>query len=211
MKKLVLIGAALLVGAGCYPGEVTSIGQLDLVATVRDPGYNFANVQTFYMPDTIVQLNEGEQGSIDIDRSSDDEILAQVRDNLLALGWAELDRDDIDAGIVPDLAVLNLVSASENTTWWITYPPGCWDPYWCWGWYWPPYVGSTTYRAGTYFVVVGDPAGIANPGADDDLAGVWGGVMDGVLSSNSSSNFTRLLSGIDQMFEQSPYLSGSGN
>jgi len=211
MKKLVLIGAALLLGVSCYPGEVTSIDQLDLVATVRNPDFAFGSVGSFYMPDTIVQINEGEQGSIDIDRSGDDEILAKVRGKLLALGWAELDQDDIDAGMVPDVAVANLVSASENTQWWISYPPGCWDPYWCWGWYWPPSIGATTYRAGTYFVVMGDPAGITDPGSNDDLAGVWGGVMDGALSSNSASNFTRLLNGIDQMFTQSPYLSGSGN
>ncbi len=211
MKKLVLLGAALLVGAGCYPGEVTSIGQLDLVATVRDPNYTFGAVQTFYMPDTIIQINEDQQGAIDIDRSGDDEILTKVRANLLALGWTALSRADVQNGAVPDVAVLNLVSATENTTWWITYPPGCWDPYWCWGWYWPPYVGSSTYRAGTYFVVMGDPAGISDPGTDDDLVGVWGGVMDGILASSSSSNFTRLLNGIDQMFDQSPYLGGSGN
>ena len=209
MKKLVLIGAAMLVGAGCYPGEVTSIGQLDLVATVRDPNYSFGTVQTFYMPDTIVQINEGQQGAIEIERSNDDQILAKVRDNLLALGWAALSRADVQNGAVPDVAVLNLVSATENTTWWITYPPGCWDPYWCWGWYWPPYVGSSSYRAGTYFVVMGDPAGISDPGTGDDLVGIWGGVMDGILSS--SSNVTRLLGGIDQMFDQSPYLGGSGN
>lgn len=211
MKKLVLIGAALLLGAGCYPGEVTSIDQLDLVATVRNPDFGFGSVGSFYMPDTIVQLNEGEQGAIDIDRSHDDEILAKVRGKLLALGWSELDEGDIDNGLVPDIAVLNLVSASQNTTWWVGYPGGCWDPYWCWGWGWPPSVGVSTYSAGTYFVVMGDAAGVTTPGANDDLAGVWGGVMDGVLSSNSASNFTRLLSGIDQMFTQSPYLSGSGN
>jgi hypothetical protein len=35
--------------------------------------------------------------------------------------------------------------------------------------------------------------------------------MNGVLSSSTGSNFTRLLGGIDQMFEQSPYLSGSSS
>ena len=210
MKKLGLI-AAVVLGVACYPGDPTSIDEFDAIATVRDPDFAFSSALTFYMPDTIVQINEDDPDAIDINRDNDDEILANVRQNLLALGWDELDGGDIEGGQVPDVAVGNLIMATENTQWWITYPPGCWDPYWCWGWYWPPVVGSTSYRAGSYFVVIASTEGIGTPGQEDDLAVVWSGAMNGVLSSSAGSNFTRLQSGIDQMFAQSPYLSGSSS
>jgi hypothetical protein len=211
MKKIGLLALALGMGVGCYPGDPTSISEFDAIATVRSPDYTFSNTLSFYMPDTIVQINEDDPDAIDINRDNDDEILAKVRQNLLALGWDELSDADVEGGQVPDLAVGNLIVATENTQWWITYPPGCWDPYWCWGWYWPPWVGSTTYSAGSYFVVVVDASTVSDPGQDDEFEVAWGGAMNGVLSSSEQSNFTRLLDGIDQMFEQSPYLSGSSS
>jgi hypothetical protein len=211
MKTLGPLGLALVLSVACYPGDPTSISEFDAIATVRNPDFTFSSSLSFYMPDTIVQINEDDPDAIDIDRGSDDDILAKVRQNLLALGWDELTEADVEGGQVPDLAVGNLVVATENTQWWITYPPGCWDPYWCWGWYWPPWVGSSSYEAGSYFVVVVDASTVSDPGQDDEFEVAWGGAMNGVLSSNSASNFTRLLDGIDQMFDQSPYLSGSSS
>lgn len=212
MKRLgLMLGVAVAIGAACYPGDVTSISELDAVVTVRNPDFTFSSSLTFAMPDTIIQINEGDDGAIDIDRGNDAEILARVRTNLLALGWNELDANAIQGGAIPDLAIGNLVMARENTQWWVSYPPGCWYPYWCWGWYWPPVIGSTSYDAGSYFVVAVDASSLSSIGALDSLEGAWGGAMNGVLSSSTTSNVTRLLQGIDQMFEQSPYLNGSSS
>ncbi len=209
MRKFGLLAVALLASAGCYPGEVTSISQLDLVVTVREPGFNFGAVGTFFMPDTIIQLNEDDPNSIEISRENDAEILARVRSNLRSLGWTELTGDQVQGGTLPDLVVGNLVSATRNTTWWVSYPPTCWNPYWCWGWYWPPVVGSTTFEAGTYFVMMARVEDISGPGEDDEFEAQWGAALDGALSSSSTSNLNRLLAGIDQAFRQSPYLAGS--
>jgi hypothetical protein len=209
MKRLGLVALALGLGVGCYPGDPTSISEFDTVLTVRNPDFAFSEALSFYMPDTIVQINEDDDDAIEIGRDNDEEILARVRSNLLAQGWTELTREDIqNGGQIPDLAIGNLVMATENTQWWVSYPPGCWDPWWCWGWYWPPIYGSTTYRAGSYFVVAASALDITDPGNTDELEVAWSGAMNGVLAQNTGSNFDRLLDGIDQMFEQSPYLSG---
>jgi hypothetical protein len=209
MKKFGLTGLLVLVAA-CYPGDVTSISQLDVVMTRYATEYNFAAVTRFTMPDTIVHLNTDDPDAIDIPRTNDQQTLDRVRANLVALGWAEVDWDDAAAGDPVDVAVLNLVTASENTQWWVSYPPGgCWYyPCWGWGWYWPPVVGSTSYDAGTYFMVMGDVDQIA---AADSAQGIWGGAINGVLSSSGSSNYQRLLTGIDQAFTQSAYLRGSSS
>jgi hypothetical protein len=45
---------------------------------------------------------------------------------------------------------------------------------------------------------------VTNP--DQDFDAVWGAAVDGLLSSSAASNVARLLPGIDQAFDQSPYL-----
>ncbi|MGD8726657.1 MAG: DUF4136 domain-containing protein [Gemmatimonadales bacterium] len=207
MKKLGLTGVLVMLVA-CYPGDVSSISELDVVMTRYASDFSFGQVARFTMPDTIIHLNTDDPNAIDIPRDNDDDTLDKVRTNLLALGWEEVDWDDAEAGAAVDVAVLNLASATENTQWWASYPPGgCWwYPCWGWGWYWPPTIGVTSYDAGTYFMVMADVDGVAE---SDTTAAVWGGAVNGVLSSSGASNFQRLLNGIDQAFTQSPYLRGS--
>jgi hypothetical protein len=84
--------------------------------------------------------------------------------------------------------------------WYPGYPGGC---YYC-GY---PSYGSTTYQVGTVLLEMYDarkiPAGGPVP-ADFDMS--WIGIMRGILGSNSASNSARVISGIQQAFEQSPYL-----
>lgn len=210
MKKLGLI-AAVVLGVACYPGDPTSIQEFDAVLTVRNPNYAFSADLSFYMPDTIVQINADDPDAIDISRAFDDEILAAVRQELLDLGWTELSDGDVDGGAVPDLVVGNLVSATENTQWWVSDPGYCWDPFWCWGWYWPPVVTVTSYDVGSYFVVMAVAEGLTAPGLDDELEIAWSGAANGLLASTTQANVDRLIDGIAQMFAQSPYLSGSSS
>jgi len=210
MKKSGIL-AALVFGVACYPGDPTSIQELDAVLTVRNPDYAFSAGLSFYLPDTIVQINADDPDAIDISRAFDDEILAAVRQELLDLGWTELSDGDVDGGAVPDLVVGNLVSATENTQWWVSDPGYCWDPFWCWGWYWPPVVTVTSYDVGSYFVVMAVAEGLSAPGLDDELEIAWSGAANGLLASSTQANVDRLLDGIAQMFAQSPYLSGSSS
>lgn len=209
MRKFGLTGVLVMLVA-CYPGDVSSISEFDVVMTRYATDYNFGQVTTFTMPDTIIHVDTDDPNAIDIPRDNDDETLAKVRENLVALGWSEVDWDDAAGGEAVDVAVLNLVTAKENTQWWVSYPPGgCWYyPCWGWGWGWPPVVGQTSYDAGTYLMVMADAQGVA---AGDTTAAVWGGAINGVLSSSSASNYQRLLTGISQAFTQSAYLRGSSN
>ncbi len=209
----VLQPAALLLGtalalAACYPGEPTDISEFDTVSTLFDRDADWGSYQTYLMPDTIIHLNTDDPNAIDIPRDNDEQTLDSVRVQLTRLGWTEVDWDDAANGAPVEVAILNLASATENTQWWVSYPPGgCWwYPCWGWGWYWPPYVGVTSYDAGTYFMIMADAEGVA---AGDSTAAVWGGAINGVLSSSGASNYQRLLGGISQAFRQSPYLRGS--
>jgi hypothetical protein len=209
MKKFGLTGMLVMLVA-CYPGDVSSIAELDVVMTRYATDYNFGQVTRFTMPDTIIHVNTDEPDAILIPRANDQQTLDRVRANLVAQGWTEVDWEDAAGGDPVDVAILNLATASENTQWWVSYPPGgCWYyPCYGWGWYWPPYVGTTSYDAGTYFMVMADANQIT---PSDSTQGVWGGVVNGVLTSSSASDYQRLLNGIDQAFSQSPYLGGSSS
>jgi hypothetical protein len=209
MKKSGLTGMLVMLVA-CYPGDVTSIAELDVVMTRYATDYNFGQVTRFTMPDTIIHINTDDPNAIIIPRANDQQTLDRVRANLVAQGWTEVDWEDAAGGDPVDVAILNLATASENTQWWVSYPPGgCWYyPCYGWGWYWPPYVGTTSYDAGTYFMVMADANQIT---PSDSTQGVWGGVVNGVLTSSSASDYQRLLNGIDQAFSQSPYLGGSSS
>ena len=81
--------------------------------------------------------------------------------------------------------------------WYPGYPGGC---YYC-GY---PSYGSVTYQVGTVVLEMYDFRRIATEGPPDDMS--WIGLMRGILGTNSSSNATRVISGIQQAFKQSPYL-----
>ena len=59
-RRLVLgCGAFALAAvlAGCYPGDINSLSETDVVATVHDEGLNFQNKRTYAVPDTVIDLS----------------------------------------------------------------------------------------------------------------------------------------------------------
>ena len=197
----------------CYPGEITSIQDLDIVATFHDPDADFAANRTYVIPDSVIHLGEilDIEDNIELDREHDELILSEVADNLEALGYVEeLDPENNP----PDVIVLVAAVASEN---WIAYVSYPWWGYWGWYPYWPccgpgwgigypwaPVVGTTSYEAGTVFVDMVDPDVVD---VENEVLGtLWVGALNGILGSSSATTATRLSDGINQMFAQSPYL-----
>ena len=84
--------------------------------------------------------------------------------------------------------------------WYPGYPGGC---YYC-GY---PSYGSSTYQVGTVLLDMYDARKIPPGGPiPEDIDASWIGIMRGVVGSNPASNSTRVTSGIQQAFKQSPYL-----
>jgi len=96
----------------------------------------------------------------------------------------------VDAALIPSIIL------RENTSVGIIYPPCL--PGW-WGWYcYPPVVGVSSYGVGTVVLAMDTTIG----GNSEEPS--WTAFMRGLLSS--SSNSSRIISGINKAFEQSPYL-----
>ena len=81
MKKrwsvLPALAGALLLLASCYPGEVTSVQQLDVVVTTHDDTVTFTNFATYALLDSVVH--------IDLENALNDSLLDLRRPEALTL------------------------------------------------------------------------------------------------------------------------------
>ena len=90
---LALLTVAVLGGAGCHPGDVDDIGELDVVVTFYDESVDFGAFATYAMEDTIYNLavlaDPEEEDTLD--RRFDADILAQVEaDPVRGPVWREI-------------------------------------------------------------------------------------------------------------------------
>ena len=209
MKKYLIAIVSAVLLAGCYPNGPDYVEQLDIVVSNYDPNFDFSAKSTYSLPDQVVKIT-GE--SIDdpdgngqpdfIDQGTATLILNQLRDNMNARGYTEVDETED-----PDLIILP--SAMETTT--LVY----YYDYWYWGWYYPSYPGYgwgwyypgyyppaySSYTTGTLFIATTDPKGLT---PDNNVPVVWVGVVNGLL--NYGNTTTRIATSIDQLFAQSPYI-----
>lgn len=172
------------------------------MATNFDSAFEFEAATTFSIPDSIVHIVDPDDNDPDIDRRYDQDILNAIEMNLIARGYVKVDIDTV----VPDLAVKPAVWSTTTTG--IIYDYGYWD------WYYPPYGGYYPYYPwggyvydytfGTLLIDLVDIKGISI--SEELVPIVWTGALNGALSDNREDVRKRIRNGIDQCFEQSPYL-----
>lgn len=189
--------------ASCSPNRVQYYEETDIVVTKYNESFDFNNNPTYAMPDSVVKITddlvEGEDPHF-IREPYNSQIIDRIEKNMTALGWSRVDN--------PELASLTLLPVSwTNTT--VYY----WYDYWCW--YYPSYCGwgydfnddymypddaySESFTTGTLVMSLVD-----NSPNNIDPTIVWSGVINGLLSGAYSQE--RAAKGIDQAFDQSPYL-----
>jgi hypothetical protein len=206
------VGALIVaawVGAGCYPGEIDSASQTDVVLTFHAPNANFTANQTLAMPDSIVDVGVAAGAGSTFDHQYDAQILAKIKTEFEAQGYtfptnpAGTDAVVVVSGITVD-----------NYQAWSGYP---WYPYWGWWPYWPAGYGAgsnwyypwtpvvvTSYKSGTLFINLVDPD--VPPASAGDLASIWGAALNGMLEGTNTEILSRIGNNIQQAFIQSPYL-----
>jgi hypothetical protein len=182
-----LVITAPFIFYACYPADPISPADTDVVATFYKKEANFAAAQTFAMPDSVVQIGDGEEVSGEFDQ----QILDRIKQNLLTLGYTEeVDPQDADVHVVP---------FKTNTTW---VSGGC---YWYWGW-WYPYPGycypvAYTYTTGSIVIAMTDPDNTIVENA------LWTAAINGLITGSGGTDISnRIDNNIDQAFTQSPYL-----
>ena len=214
----------------CYEyHDDTYLDELDITLSYYDTTYNFQPAVTFAIRDSVGiisdYLSDAEIANFYKNGGGNDEIKDLVRSNMIALGYTEVD-DDEDF----DLGINLLVAAVENTEY---YYYGWWYGYYgYYGWYyggWYPYYGypwypvSYTYQKGTLLMELATGESIrayriwaddktqgeienADPDDVPDIRFVWQSVISGVAGTEKAYNKQRAERGINEAFQQSPYL-----
>ncbi len=203
--------AGILLGlASCYPGEVTSIQQLDVVVTAHDDTVTFTSFTTYALLDSVVHIDyEDNLADSLLDRSNDALILAEVRAGIEAMGYVE---ELAPITNTPDVLVLIGAYAVENSAYisypwwgwygWYPYYPCCYGPGYGWGY---PVGGTVSWAQGTLAISMLDPS---RPGTGMEAPVLWVAGINGLLGSAVGVT-NRITSLIRQAFDQSPYLSAN--
>jgi hypothetical protein len=230
MRLKNLIGLLTIIIAGfssCYPVDDLLVEDLDVAATLYDKVYyspvsgvnKFEELLTFEVVDTIVHIiATGDEDNMS--RKHDEFIIEQVRLNMLKLGFVEETNPDVNP---PDVAITLSALSSEHEVY-------TWYPYWGWYWGYYPYKNSDSdansqkvssaydyyypwYPYGTYYTyqsasLLMEMVHVARIDPEvEAIPVIWAGIVNGLMEqSQSTSTQNRLSKGIDQCFDQSPYL-----
>ncbi len=199
---LVVLVAALVLGlAACYPGGPENLDELGVVLTLKNPQGDFAGLMTYAMEDTVVELKKpNDDSSLPLHTELNKVILEELQGQMANAGFTrELD----PATTKPDVWLS--VGAVESEVW-LYYYSWPYYGYPGWGWYYPPYVGATSFQQGTVIWQMHVTRDIdpSDPGAEPPLN--WVGSINGALDSRASSTESSIRSGIRQAFAQSPYI-----
>jgi len=209
----VLVLVAGLVMGGCYQDYGLSVQDYDAYLTGYAPGTNFQAFKYFVMPDTIMHINPGTSltDPLASARKYDKQILSLTASNLLARGFTRLtDTTQIGPGrpYDPNTVLVALIGqfSTDHSGYYYDYWYGYWGGYYPgWGYpgYYPPaYVNTYTYTTGSN---VTELVQYGKSNADKRAAPVWVGIATGLMGTPSTAQ-SRLATGINRTFEQSPYL-----
>jgi hypothetical protein len=201
----ILALATLLAVAACYPGGPENAADSGLTVTARVPGVDYADLQTFAMEDNVILLETGTDPE-PLPDLVEEAILEQLRASMVAAGFQDVSPDT--ATVTPDVWVV--VGANQTEVWFYTYGWGYYGGWWGPGYgYYPPYVGVDSFQAGSVVWGLMDLRGV-DPGAPDvELQSIWYAGLNGALSNSESNTVSRVRSGIQQAFTQSPYIKGT--
>ncbi len=194
--SLFLFGAALLYG--CYPNEITSTEELDIVLTDHVPSEFTPNSHlTYYIPDSVgLFANETPDGW----DANETRILNDIRRNMTNYGYTYVDRTaSPDVVFIPEVMLVDtyVVGGGGYCYWW-------WYDPWCYGGgYYPPYYGYS-YSTGTILMNIISTENIDGEDPTDDI--IWTAVINGLLRDNPVNASSLITKYIDQAFSQSDYL-----
>lgn len=202
MKKFLFLSLMVLLAVSCQKEPYRDSDNEYLVYTAPAKDIDFADFQTFNIPDSILVIGQSAKPyySVSPDAKA---IVAQFISNMDKLGYSYTsDREAADLGIQLTYVVKTerFVQYYSDPYWWLDYP-GYWSPgYWGnWSRFYYPYPVSYTYTTNALLTDMLD----LTVESDDEkpLEIIWSSYIGG-----PTSNLRTMQTAIDQAFIQSPYL-----
>lgn len=188
----------------CYTDYGLTSADYDIVVTQYDKTTDFNSLKTFSLIDSVFHItgDDDEPDSEFLTRKNDALIISTVRTNMINLGYQEV-TNPTDQNVPAVVITIRALGTKIDQYYAYGYYPGWGYPGWGYGWggYYPPYIGSTTYYVGTIFLDYFDVA--ASESADEYVV-PWYATINGLLAQGQTEQ--RLVSTINQSFNQSPYL-----
>ena len=228
MRRSTFCSVPLLVftalSAGCSSETFSRSNDFDAVLTVKDKEYDYGKNKSYAVVDELKDLSDFAESPIEIEHIDEWEsvILEQIHKNMKALGYEEETGAIEDADVVVAAGVV----AAESWQFYSYYPWWGWYGYW----YSYPWYGGWTvgvdFSSGSVVLVMIDPdrkistdeltgdtgldgdAGVDGGAPEEIYQAIWGAGIHGLLNYVTEP---KVKNGIDQAFDQSPYLKVGGD
>ncbi len=182
--------------------------QKDLYISNRDASVNFSDYKTYFLLDTL-QLIAKDTIRINKDYLTERLIIQAIDSNLQNYGFAKVNKDQH-----PDVAVVaSVLRFKESVP--LSYSPTLFGPG-VFGYAsssefgFPGYQYSAPDNFGFYSFDIGsltiDMLDLKNAPSAGKLNVIWNGIIAGSANDSLVTNPQRVLTGINVLFEQSPYL-----
>lgn len=196
----------------CGADAPTSQEQLDVVITTRQPDYRFDQATTYALPDKVAVISDPETPPAELDPALSEHVLQSIGSQFDSRGYSRVSPGGDAPSIFVEVSKMSTVVTDAYYSAWYGYYGAAYAPYYgtAYGAGWAPvavpYVVSAT--VGALIINVTDPN--APNTADKTIPSVWAAVLNGVVDNSSQAQIQqRVDSGIQQAFEQSPYLTRS--
>lgn len=215
LSAAVALGAVLLVGCQKEP-STSGLRNEYLVYTAQDRSADFAAIDTYYIPDSILLIGAqavNEEGDRVAKYWKDADALTLINTVVGAMnerGYTRIreadQRQTADVGFqVSYIEQTTYFSGYSNPYWWWDYPyywaPDYWGP-WT-GWYYP-FAVYYSYTTGSLLLEMVD---LKNGDTTTrKLPILWNVYVSGLLRGSNPINIDMAVEALDQAFEQSPYL-----
>ena len=204
LLTLMVLAALVFIIAACskYPTYTVNTSDLDMVWTNYDDSKNFAEYKTYYVPDSIILEDDVDEEDAEALQEYYESVLAEVNDNMAALNY-----ERVDSSANPDLGLgitlLTRTTYVVSYNYWYYYPPYWGYPGYGYYYPWGTYMGS--YEEGAVIIDMADLKNVDY--ANQRINAIWAALVGGVLTGDKKTVISsRLINGIDQAFNQSPYL-----
>lgn len=176
-----------------------------LVYTDYDKGTNFEALMTYYVPDSILYINNGDKKEYwrsDAAEAVRMEFIENMNEHYVRVDNIE----DADIGLQLSYVASTYTFAGYGggDPWWYGYPyywtPGYWGGYWG-GWYYS-YPIIYSYTTGS---IIGEMVNLSVTDSKK-LPVIWSAYISGILNSQGKLNLQKTEAAINQAFKQTSVL-----
>ena len=206
MRKSILFICMALLTFSCEKNPDYEKLDADLVVyTDYDKTSDFSEFKTFYLPDSILEVNGGHKVEYWKDENAQ-KLIQEVNEEMKDRGYVRIsnsaDKSKADLGIqMSYIAKTNIVISGGYGFW----DYGYWGPWWG-GWFYPYTVGYS-YNTNTLMIEIVDltQKDASKEGKGNKLPVIWHSHSSGYQYNNMYNN-QYLMRAIQQAFAQSPYI-----